>query len=230
MLRKHMVLGRILRFKDSRNHLETAEGIVKECKELNFDKDRLDLTCDYADTLRELGELGLAESRLYSEIKRRDDAYCISGKSRLELTLAEVLLASGHIEYTENICLNVQCRGGLLKFERLRFQITIAKIRHSMSDNPGTSISLIKALTEVRKCTLTNGYTTRIIMLSSYEVLPNMAGAHAEASRKEVDVLGGHATPGGTKHWIAGQGHWAQSRGFTEIIDNPIPSTEEGEK
>ncbi|KAM0540109.1 hypothetical protein ACHAO7_011517, partial [Fusarium culmorum] len=65
MLRNHMMLGRILRFKgefkSSRNHLEKAEGIIEEYKELYFDKDRLDLTYDYADTLRELGELESAE-------------------------------------------------------------------------------------------------------------------------------------------------------------------------
>jgi hypothetical protein len=199
---------------------------MKKCKELDFDKDRLYLTCDHADTLRELGELGLAESLLRAEIARRV-VHCISGKSPLELALAEVLFAQGQFKCAENICADVQSRGGLLKLERLRLHITIAKIQHSVSDTTGAFTSWTKALTEIQKFRLTNGYTTRIIMLSSRDVLPDTADAEAEQSLKQVNSLGRNAEPGGTKFWIAGLGQWAQLRGFSEILDQS--HTKEGE-
>ncbi|KAM0293685.1 hypothetical protein ACHAPM_011555 [Fusarium culmorum] len=232
MLRNHMMLGRILRFKgefkSSRNHPEKAEGIIEEYKELDFDKDRLDLTCDYADTLRELGELESAEFLLRTEITR-PYVHRISGKSALELALAEVLFAQGQLECAEKICADVELRGGLLKLEKLRLYIKVAKIRHSVLDKQRAFESWIKALEQVGKFCLTNGYTTRIITLSVREVLPDTAYAEAEQSLKQVHVLGRHAKPEGTKYWIAGLGRWAQSRGFTEILDNPMPSTEKEE-
>ncbi|KAL4721785.1 hypothetical protein ACLX1H_011279 [Fusarium chlamydosporum] len=226
------MLGRILRFEgdftDSRNHLETAKGFIEEFKELDFDKDRLDLTCDYADTLRELGELELAESLLRAELARRD-VHCISSKSPLKLALAEVLFAQGQLECADKICADIESRGGLLKLERLRLYITIAKIRHSVSDKPRAFESWTKALAGVRKFTLTNGYTTRIIMLSRREVLPDTADAEADAewSLKQVHFLHQCAKPEGTKYWIAGLGQWAQSREFIDILNGPKTSTEE---
>lgn len=230
VLRNHMMLGRILRFKgefkSSRNHLEKAKGIIEEYKELDFDKDRLDITCDYADTLRELGEFETAMSLLDTEITQPYVNH-ISGKSALDLARAEVLFAQRQPERAMEICTDVESRRGLLKLERLRLYITVAKIRHSLSDQPGAFKSWIKALEQVGKFCLTNGYTTRIITMSACEVLPDEAYAEAEQSLKQVHDLGRRAKPEGTKYWIAGLGQWAQSRGFTEILDNPMPSTEE---
>lgn len=95
LFRKDMILGRILRFQgeftESLTHLERARKATEQRKGLIFDEDLRDLTCDLADTLRELDQPVSAEHYLRAEISRRKHN-CISspGGSLLELSLAEV--------------------------------------------------------------------------------------------------------------------------------------------
>ncbi|KAK7416063.1 hypothetical protein QQZ08_012145 [Neonectria magnoliae] len=60
LFRKHMMLGRVLRFQgefnESLTHLERSRKIAGQRKDLTFDEDLRDLICDLADTLRELDD------------------------------------------------------------------------------------------------------------------------------------------------------------------------------
>ncbi|KAF1814020.1 hypothetical protein P152DRAFT_472793 [Eremomyces bilateralis CBS 781.70] len=97
LFRKGMILGRILRFQgefaESLVHLQKARKMAEKCKELVFDKDLRDLTCDLADTLRELDEPKSAEHVLRPEITHQiQRGTSLAGSALLELSLAEALL------------------------------------------------------------------------------------------------------------------------------------------
>jgi hypothetical protein len=70
LFRKDMLLGRGLRFQgefaDSLSHLERAQKAAEQHKDLIFDEDLRDLTCDLADTLRKL------DGRLFSLLSSLD--------------------------------------------------------------------------------------------------------------------------------------------------------------
>ncbi|KAK0628691.1 hypothetical protein B0T17DRAFT_588740 [Bombardia bombarda] len=225
LFRKDMVLGRVLRFQgefiDSLTHLERSRKTAAEHKDLIFDKDLRDLTCDLADTLRELGDLASAEHHLRVEIARRDQ-HCISspGRSLLELSLAEALFAQGRFKETEKLCLDIQSRTGLLKFEKLRLHITLAKIRHIDSDDNGASSYWAKAMVAISQFPNESG-ATRIIVMSVCDILSRQSASWPEnwllnQSLETLDSLGKLAKPGGVRCWIAGLRHWVeylQSRG-----------------
>ncbi|RSL94493.1 hypothetical protein CEP52_012623 [Fusarium oligoseptatum] len=213
--RKHLLLGRILRFlgafKESLVHLERARETAEHCKDLLFDEDLCDLTCEHADTLRELDDSGAAEHHLRAEIARRDQNGLSSGKSRLEISLAEALFAQGHFQEAEKLCLDIQSRPSLLKFDKLRLHITLAKIRHVQSDNEGALSYWSGAMKEIGKFKLTNGRATRIIVISICDTLSGLGQTWlVDESLKQVESLDEMAKPGGTQHWIAGLRHWLE--------------------
>ncbi|KAH6973893.1 hypothetical protein BKA56DRAFT_108563 [Ilyonectria sp. MPI-CAGE-AT-0026] len=211
--RKHMILGRVLRlqgsFRESLMLFEKAQKTVAQCQGLIFDEDLRDLTCDHADTLRELDDPESAENQLRTEIARRDQSCSFLGKSLLELSLAEALFAQGRFQDAERLCLSVQSRPDLLKFGKLRLQIIMAKLRHVQSDNEGALSYWSGAMKEIRKFQLTNGRTTRIIVLSICDTLSGLGQTWlVDESLKQVAYLDAMATPGGVQCWIAGMGHW----------------------
>lgn len=122
LFRRDMMLGRVLRFqgefRELLAHLESARKTAGQCKDLVFDEDLRDFTCDLADTLRELDDPVSAEHHLRAEILRRDPNSASSpGGSLLELSLAEALFAQEHFKEAERLCLDIQSRPDLLKFE-----------------------------------------------------------------------------------------------------------------
>lgn len=169
LFRKDMILGRALRFqgefKEALAYLEKAQKKTGQYTGLIFDEDLRDLTCDLADTLRELDDPVSAEGHLRAEIERRGLSPSPGG-CLLELSLAEALFAQKRFQDAEQVCLGVQSRSRLLKMERLRLHITIAKIRHVNSDHEGALSCWNEAMVAVGKFTLTNGHTTRIIAMS----------------------------------------------------------------
>ncbi|EEY21305.1 conserved hypothetical protein [Verticillium alfalfae VaMs.102] len=216
LFRKHMILGRLLRFRgafrESLTCLKNAQTTIGQCKDLIFDEDLRDLTCDQADTLRELGDLTSAEYLLRAEITRRDQSSMSSGHSLLELSLAEALFAQGCFQEADKLCLDVQSRPGLLRLEKLRLHITMAKIRHMKSDNEGALCCWSGALKEIRKFQLTNGRTTRIITMSICDTLASLGETWlVDESMKQVASVDGSAKPGGVEWWFAGMRHWLAS-------------------
>ena len=127
-----MILGRALRFhgefKESLTHLQGSREIAERRKDLIFDEDLRNLTCDLADTLRELDDPVSAEQHIRAEITRRD-WNCGPSSGRLGLSLAESLFAQRRFIEVQQFCLDIQSRPGLLKFEQLRLHITLAKLR-----------------------------------------------------------------------------------------------------
>lgn len=213
--RKEMMLGRILRFqgafKESLTHLRRARTTAEQRKDLFFDEDLRDLTCDLADTLRELDDPASAEHHLRAEITRRDQNCISSGKSLLELSLAEALFAQERFREAERLCLDIQSRPGLLKFEKLRLHITMAKIRHVESDNEGALSCWSGAMKEIAKFHLTNGRTTRTIVISICDTLSGLGQTWlVPESLKQVAYLDEIAKPGSVQYWIAGLRHWLE--------------------
>lgn len=215
VFRKHMLLGRALRFQgafeESLAHFELAWAIKGECDGVLFTEDLRDLACDHADALRELDRPAEAERLLRAEIARQG---CLSGASLLELSLAEALFAQDRLQETEQLCSDIEGRPGLLKFERLRLHIIMAKTRHIKSDFEGALSHWSAAMKHIGKFQLTNGRATRIIVLSICDTLGGLGQTWlVEESMKQVVSLGQRCKPGGAHFWIAGMRHWL---GFLE--------------
>jgi hypothetical protein len=217
LVRKDILLGRILRFQgkfqESLEHLQRARKTTEQTKGLVFEEDFRDIISELADTLRELDNPVASERYLRAEISRRDQNFISApGGSALELSLAEALFAQGHIEDAEKLCLTIQSQPKLLKFEKLRLHITMAKILHSKSDNEGALSCWSAAMGAIRKFHMTNGRTTRIIVLSICESLSRLGHTDiVRESMKQVDQLDGLAKPGGIHYWIAGLRSWLEN-------------------
>lgn len=212
LVRKGMILGKAMRFQgdfeESRKHLEYSRKITEQRKDLTFDEDLRDLTCDLADTLRELDEAISAEHHLRIEIARQEHHAQFSGRSLLELSLAEALFAQKRFKEAEGLCLGIQSRAGLLKFENLRLQIILAKIRHVESDNNGALACWSAAMGAIGKFPRTNRRTTWIIVMSICDTLGSLGYTSLmHESLEQVAALDELAGPGGTQHWIAGLRH-----------------------
>lgn len=215
VFRKELLLGRVLRFlgvfKESLLHLDQARETAEHGKDLLFDEDLCDLTCEHADTLRELDDPGAAEHHLRAEIARRGQKGLSSGRPRLEISLAEALFAQEHFQEAERLCLDIQSRPGLLKFEKLRLHITLAKIRHVQSDKESALSYWQEAMEEIGKFQLTNGRTTRIIVISICDALKDLGQTSLlNEYMKQLESLGKMMKPGGTMYWIAGMRHWSE--------------------
>lgn len=213
LFRKSMILGRLLRFQgeftESLTHLQKARKTAEQRKALSFDEDLRDLTCDLADTLRELDDPASAERYLHAELARRDQNCTSPGRSLLELALAEALFAQGRFKEAESLCSDIQSRPGLLKFEQLRLRITLAKIRHVDSDNEGALSCWSEAMGAIGKFRMTNGRTTRIIVISICDSLSRLGHTSlVHESLRQVASLDELAKPGGSHYWIAGLRHW----------------------
>ncbi|KAJ4316487.1 hypothetical protein N0V84_007843 [Fusarium piperis] len=216
VFRRDMLLGRTLRFqgafKESLMHLERARKTAEHCKGLIFDEDLRDLTCDHADTLRELEDPWAAERQLRAEIARQDQYGVSPRKSLLDLSLAEAMFAQRRFKEAEELCLDIESRAGLLKFEKLRLHITMAKIHHIQSDNEGALSYWSGAMKEIRKFQLTNGHTTRIIVISICDTLGGLGHTWLmqESLKQAAASLDEMAKPGGAQYWIAGMRHWLE--------------------
>lgn len=214
--RKSVILGRIMRYQgrfvESDAHLKPAYAMVKQIKDLHFDEDRRDLICEIADVSRELEDLETAETQLRAELSRwgqHSQGPAFSGKSLLHACLAEILFARGKYEEAKTVCDEVRSRRNLLKFTKLRIFVVLAKICYVRDDYGGAIGHWNEALQAIGGFELTNGRTTRMIMLSQEEALGKLGYAEIrDQSRKQAVVLDELAKPGGTLYWIAGMRHW----------------------
>lgn len=218
LFRKNLLLGKVLRyqghFKQAHQHLQEALALTKRPQvDLTFDEDLRDLTCELADTLRELNEPCAAEVLLREQLARMDEhvpGSAMPGRSLLQASLAEALFAQGQMGEAEQLCLQARSSRNIMKLGTLRFAITLAKIAH-MADKPRAAQQFwSEALAAISKFPLTNGRTTRIILLSAHEVLPeNQVDQIRQQSVEQVKHLEELARPtGGTHYWIAGIRHW----------------------
>lgn len=215
-IRKSLILGRVLRFQgrfpESLDQLTKTSTLAKQLHNLSFDEDLRDLTCELADTLRELDQPQAAERHLREEIARRDR--CLEGtaytrRSLLEASLAEVLFAQGRAEEAEHVYLQAQSRGNLIKFGKLRLSIVLAKIYHTSSKYERALHYWNEALKLIAGFTMGNGRTTRTIMLSSHAILGSLGRADIQNDSLQQAVIMDKLTkPGGTQYWIAGLRHW----------------------
>lgn len=215
--RRGVTLGRVLRtqgrFSEAHTHLKRSHGLAEHLQDLSFDEDRRDLTCEMADTLRELDKPEAAEVYLRRELARRGEGMQdppASGKSLLEASLAEVLFAQGRIQEAERICTEAESRAdNLMKLGKLRICIVLAKIHHTRSEHEVALRYWDEAMRQVGRFPGTTGRTIRTIVLSRRE---NMRSLGLTDTRDQVlqhttssDALG---TPGGMLYWIAGMRHW----------------------
>ncbi|KAJ4132713.1 hypothetical protein NW754_015529 [Fusarium falciforme] len=219
--RKHALLGRIMRyqgeFNGSLEQLEIAHKTTQEQSDIILEEDLRDLTCDLADTLRELDRPVAGEELLRAEIVRRTERPDpLPGKSLLELALAESLFAQGRYEEAEQICLDVQTRTSLLKYERLRLYVILAKLRHMNSELESALSCWSEAMQALQKFPLVNGRVNRIISTSMADVLDAQGHDWLSQESPRRASLSELAKPQGVPYWIAGFRHWAeylQSRG-----------------
>jgi len=127
----------------------------------------------------------------------------------LRLTLAESLFAQGRHDEAETLCLEVQSCRSLLKMGKLRLAIVRAKLRHVNSDWEGAFRHWTDAMLAVGKFTMTNGHTTRIILLSICDILRCQRQYELELqSRNQLVALEKLTGPAGVLYWIGGLRHW----------------------
>ncbi|KAF5019077.1 hypothetical protein F66182_8917 [Fusarium sp. NRRL 66182] len=219
--RKYSLLGRVMRyqgnFSSSFKLLETAREASQKPGQLVFDEDLRDLTCDLADALRELDEPVTAEEYLRAEIVRRTERPDpMPGKSLLELALAESLFAQERYEEAEEICLDVASRLSLLKYERLRVYVILAKISHTRLDYELALSRWSEALQVLQEFSLVDGQVQAVISTSVADVLDAQGHNWLTRESPRRASLYEMAKPQGVPHWIAGFRQWAdylQSRG-----------------
>ncbi|KAK7894617.1 hypothetical protein LTR67_006379 [Exophiala xenobiotica] len=155
LFRKHMIIGRGLRFQgdftNSLAHLQQSRKIMERCRILTFNEDLRDLSCDLADTLRELDESVSAERYLRAEIARQKAEDILpSAQFLLKLSLAESLFGQERFREAEELCSDVESCPTLLKFEKSRLNIVMAKIRHVESDLEGQDWLVRESMKQVR--------------------------------------------------------------------------------
>jgi hypothetical protein len=174
LFRKFLILGKISRFQGnfggSLAHLERSRNTADQCKDLFFDEDRCDLVCSLADTLQELDNPVSAEQYLRIEIARQGQERTPALRL-LKLALAESLFAQGQHGQAEALCSEVQSCQSLPKMEKLRLSIVQAKLCHVNSDWEGAFRHWTDAMAAIGRFTMTNGHTTRIILLSICDIL-----------------------------------------------------------
>lgn len=171
LFRKHTILGKILRyrgsFKGSLEHLEIPKRIADKQKDITFLEDGGDFTSSLADTYIELGDPISAENCLRTEIARQDP----DSVTMLKLALAESLFAQNRHSDAEVLCTKVQSLPRLLRMEKLRLSIIRAKLSHVRAEYDEAFRHWANAMTVIRQFKLSNGHTTRIILLSLCDLL-----------------------------------------------------------
>ncbi|CAG7555081.1 unnamed protein product [Fusarium equiseti] len=219
--RKYSLLGRVMRlqgnFDKALKLLKTAHQASRMPSELIFDEDLRDLTCDLADTLRELGEPVAGEEYLRAEIIRRTERPDpLPGKSLLELALAEALFAQERYEETKEVCVDIESRASLLKYERLRVNVILAKLSHMRSEFEAALSRWSEAMQALQEFSLVDGQVQNIISASMADVLDAQGHNWLTKESPRKASLTELAKPEGVPHWIAGFRQWAdylQSRG-----------------
>lgn len=235
LFRKLMIHGRLLRFRGDFPHsLACLEGLASSSATttsgpLVWNEELRDLTCDLADTLRELGRLDQAEAYLTAEIVRRQEHIqnvvigeesvrkqkmgTVETRERafLDLCLAEVRFARGALRDAYEICVRV-LSGPRLRFCTLRGHIILAKIHHIWEDHQLASYHWTEALKALSHFTLTYGYTTQVILASARESMRHLDQDELAAQfNAQLQVLRLPAVPeGGMQHWIAGMQQWSR--------------------
>ncbi|CAH0044922.1 unnamed protein product [Clonostachys solani] len=170
------------------------------------------LDATIGDTLRELDNPQLAETYLQSEIARRTGNGITAGVALLELSLAEALFAQGRLKAAEVICKNIQDRPTLLKFERLRLHLLSGRLYFETNDLDSLT-HWSAALRETGSFHLTNGRTTRVIVLSICDILRRLGHADlVQQSMQQVAFLEEAADPMAINYWIARMRHLQSSR------------------
>lgn len=215
--RINVLLGKISRFEgrfdESRAKLKRSFDLMERLPDLSFDEDRRDLTCDMADTLRELDEPQCAEMHVRKELKRWDlQGQILPGRSLLEVCLAEMLFAQGRMEEAGRLCTNLESRSNLLKLGRLRMYIVLAKIHHTRGEHGKAAEYWGKTMKCLIQFPLSNGHTLRVVMLSM-EKMHCLPPEGLDRSMQQLDLLATLSRPGGTRYWIAGMRHWEKFLG-----------------
>lgn len=216
VFRKHLILGRMSRYQGefyaSLEALERCRDLIQSLRQLDFDEDLRDLTCELADTLRELDRNKAAEQCLRKELQRWDQGLqssVLRGRSLLEACLAEVLFAQGQHDEAERRCFEAIARPRLMKVAKLRFTIVLAKIYQTRSDYNKAMEYWNKACRALSAFPMTNGYTTSAILFSAEVALKALERHDMEAQNAKVlEHLKIMANPMGTRYWIAGLRHW----------------------
>ncbi|KAF4991779.1 hypothetical protein FGRMN_7619 [Fusarium graminum] len=219
--RKHSLLGRVMRlqgnFSSALRLLKMAYQASQELSELIFDEDLRDMTCDLADALRELDQTVIGEEYLRAEIIRRAERPDpLPGKSLLELALAEALFAQERYDEAAEICVDVEGRVSLLKYERLRVYVILAKLSHVRSDFEVALSRWSEAMQALQEFSLIDGQVQTIISASMADVLDAQGHNWLTRESPRKASLIELAKPQGVPHWIAGFRQWAeylQSRG-----------------
>ncbi|KAH8698467.1 hypothetical protein BGW36DRAFT_376153 [Talaromyces proteolyticus] len=224
LFRKHIIMGKIERyrgnFKESLAHLMISINLVNDYKDIVFLEDSSDLVCSLADIYLELEDPVAAERCLRNEIAQRRTG----SVTLLRLTLAESLFAQDRQFDAQVICNEIKSLPKLLRMEKLRLSIILAKLAHINAKYNEALGYWTEALTSISRYNLTTGQSTRIILLSMCDVLRQARNLDTgiesqnqlrtqEQLRSIEDLTG----PTGVFYWIGGLRHWLR---YLESINN----------
>jgi hypothetical protein len=191
--------------------------MIEDYGDLFFGEELCDLTCEIADTLRELDDPVYAEQLLRRLLACQEQPRP-SAESLLKLSLAESLFAQDKFAESETICSAVKSQS-LPKMGRLRLCITLAKLRHIQCDWKGAFDWWTEALIAINRFPPTSGRATCTIYLSICDVLHRQGLQELEStSREQLAALERVSKHPEAKNWLPGFRHWLI---FLESRDTP---------
>ncbi|EED11703.1 conserved hypothetical protein [Talaromyces stipitatus ATCC 10500] len=222
LFRKHIIMGNIERhrgnFKKSLEHLMISMEIANGYTNIAFHEDSSDLVCSLADTYLELEDPVAAESCLREEIAQQSTG----SATLLKLALAESLFAQYRRSEAEGICIEIEHLPKLLKMEKLRLSIILAKLAHTSAKYDEALRHWTDAMTAISRYNLANGRATRIILLSMYDVLQKARDLDTKIrsesqlkTQEQLEAMKTLAGPTGVFYWIGGLRHWLEFLEFT---------------
>ncbi|KAK2037723.1 hypothetical protein LZ31DRAFT_480413 [Colletotrichum somersetense] len=226
LYRKHFVLAKILRyqgdFEKALCQLQKLQDIMSQPNGLNFEEEIRDFASSYADTLRELSRATEAVSYLRQMIPLVNE----SARNFLRVSLAENLFAQGKSEYVRedaqdmlrearDLCSCLQSDITLLRYEKLRLCITLAKTCHIQSELGDAMLHWNRALDAVSQFGFTSGITTRIIIRSMMDILDRQQADPVvktawQKSHNELATLAKFERKNGIMNWVPGLGDWEE--------------------
>ena len=131
---------------------------------------------------------------------------------------AESLFAQGRLFDANTICAEIESHPKLLRMEKLRLSIILAKLAHIKADYSAALGYWTDAMAAISRYSLANGHATRIILLSMCDVLrqsknldTGMKNKGVLRTQEQLKIIESLAGSTGVFYWIAGLRRWLKN-------------------
>ncbi|EXK78759.1 hypothetical protein FOQG_16583 [Fusarium oxysporum f. sp. raphani 54005] len=218
---QHLLLwARILRYRNEsaagHTKLEELESFKAEYKDLDFEEFRPEFVYQLAALYIDEERYVIAETRILDQLEQmKSTGITYPTNISLRLLLAESRFGQGRLGQAEKDCNDVEadCR---LKFDRIHWNIIVAKIHHTqLAANSNAIAHRDKAFKHWNAANalmigkqLNDGHSTRVLQMSILNVLSYFQDREAQNARETAEDLLQRARYGSSersvKNWIPG--------------------------